>query len=503
MNRFGLVLLALALALIGCKKDGDAQDGANAGAQKGAVSAGGVTLKAVDHVAMFAHVPDGAQVVVTFDMSAFWAAALDHNFGLVPVKADPKGARDAVARASRLTLGIDVTAVQQVVVWASVDMSSGPQVGALLTGSVGDKLEGEKTGEHEGVALVKLANGPLAAKVDAGLLMGTEDSIKAGIAVAKGKGTSLANGQGDAHKKMLKPLGSGAVTATVALGPLAALAPPPVAGLEGGAAIIGTNGVIGISVSGAAATLDGLMDQYDKGLKMARAALEKAVGKRRAEKNPALIGLVYAEQKWGDYTAASKPVREGDSIVSKANIGSGAALGVGAVGVLGAVAVPAFIKYMRRAKTTEAIDQLDKMYKGAAVYYTAPIVARDTGARIPCQFPATVKPTPAPEGRVHPCCGPKDADNDDRCDADPNAWTADTWSALNFQVNDPHYFFYEFESNGKTGSAAAFTAKAYADLDCDGTFSTFERYGYGDETSSNVECSMKGSSAFFKEKETE
>ena len=46
-------------------------------------------------------------------------------------------------------------------------------------------------------------------------------------------------------------------------------------------------------------------------------------------------------------------------------------------------------------------------------------------------------------------------------------------------------------------------APANADLDCDGLLSTFERYGYGDESATRGECSMKGSSAFFKEGETE
>ncbi|MFT7623335.1 MAG: hypothetical protein ACI9WU_002518, partial [Myxococcota bacterium] len=30
-----------------------------------------------------------------------------------------------------------------------------------------------------------------------------------------------------------------------------------------------------------------------------------------------------------------------------------------------------------------------------------------------------------------------------------------------------------------------------------------ERYGYGDESGTHAECSMKGSSAFYKDKETE
>jgi hypothetical protein len=70
-------------------------------------------------------------------------------------------------------------------------------------------------------------------------------------------------------------------------------------------------------------------------------------------------------------------------------------------------------------------------------------------------------------------------------------------------MNYSHLFMYEFASNGKSGAAARFTASAYADLDCDGIFSTFERHGFGDESSTSAECVIKGSAAFYQDKETE
>ncbi|HNU69037.1 MAG TPA: prepilin-type N-terminal cleavage/methylation domain-containing protein, partial [Myxococcota bacterium] len=96
---------------------------------------------------------------------------------------------------------------------------------------------------------------------------------------------------------------------------------------------------------------------------------------------------------------------------------------VAILGILAVIAVPAFIKYMRRAKTTEAIDELDKIYKGASYYYTAPHVDA-TGKKIYCQFPADQGTTPAAS-----CCevysGP-DADKDDRCDSNSLAWNEKT-----------------------------------------------------------------------------
>ena len=175
---------------------------------------------------------------------------------------------------------------------------------------------------------------------------------------------------------------------------------------------------------------------------------------------------------------------------------------VAIIAILAVVAVPAFIKYMRRAKTTEAIDQLDKIYKGASIYYTTPHVMSNGSTKLDCQFPADQGQTPVEAN----CCstngGTIDSDKDDRCDSDPNVWTTDTWSALNFQMTDQHYFLYAFDSEGVL-AAATFTATANADLDCDGTFSTFQRMAFGDPQANHAECSVVGSAAFYVEKETE
>ena len=175
---------------------------------------------------------------------------------------------------------------------------------------------------------------------------------------------------------------------------------------------------------------------------------------------------------------------------------------VAILAILAVVAVPAFIKYMRRAKTTEAIDQLDKIYKSSATYYTTPYVKVGKGTKIECQFPVSQGLTP--DVSTNGCCSStsNDSDKDDRCDVKTTLWSTPSWSALNFQMNDQHYFGYQYDSAGSL-AAARFTAQAYADLDCDGELSTFERYGYGDTSASYAECAMSGSSAFYKNQETE
>lgn len=175
---------------------------------------------------------------------------------------------------------------------------------------------------------------------------------------------------------------------------------------------------------------------------------------------------------------------------------------VAILGILAVIAVPAFIKYMRRAKTTEAIDELDKIYKGAAYYYTAPHVDIK-GSKLYCQFPVDQAVTPDTT-----CCGSlgstQDDDGDERCDSNSDMWNTKTWAALSFQMTDQHYFVYSWDwKDGTVMKAAQATANAHADLDCDGTQSTFQRLAFGDPKATYAECSQVGSSAFYVENETE
>ncbi len=158
------------------------------------------------------------------------------------------------------------------------------------------------------------------------------------------------------------------------------------------------------------------------------------------------------------------------------------------------------LTYSRRLKTAEAYDELDRLYRSSSSYFVAPQVEPGTGRRIECQFPRGTGPTPPTSAG---CCGGlRDSDGDRRCDVDATQWADSTWSTLKFQMNKQHFFSYQYESSG-TAAHAAFTASAFADLDCDGVFSTFQRYGYADKSSGASECSMMGSSAFFKYNETE
>jgi type IV pilus assembly protein PilA len=139
---------------------------------------------------------------------------------------------------------------------------------------------------------------------------------------------------------------------------------------------------------------------------------------------------------------------------------------VAIIGILAAVAIPSFMKYIRRSKTSEASMNLRKMYDGAVAYYLADH-ADATGAIQDRQFPISAGPTPAtpPLGIKYPSL--------------PSEWKSGGWTALDFMVADPQYFSYTFISQGIFTSATASmiaegdlngnTIKSHFERDCQGT----------------------------------
>src|SRR5262245_1602734 len=123
---------------------------------------------------------------------------------------------------------------------------------------------------------------------------------------------------------------------------------------------------------------------------------------------------------------------------------------VAIIGILAAVAIPAFMDYMKRSKKTEAALQLNKIGKNAKRAYSE---SSSYVVGIALQRPAK----PGGGG----CCGGPN----NHCAADVAGFTADlTWKALDFQIDEDSLFYYDY-----SGTATAFTAKATGDLDCDNT----------------------------------
>src|SRR6185312_15613105 len=117
---------------------------------------------------------------------------------------------------------------------------------------------------------------------------------------------------------------------------------------------------------------------------------------------------------------------------------------VAIIGILAAVAIPAFLDYMKRSKATEAGLNLNKIGKNSKRYFG------EIGS-----FSATngaLKPT-AGGGPGLNCCGghggitggtiPATVNN--KCTADPASFKGDAgWAALEFSVDEPSQYQYTY-----------------------------------------------------------
>src|SRR2546430_12695679 len=92
---------------------------------------------------------------------------------------------------------------------------------------------------------------------------------------------------------------------------------------------------------------------------------------------------------------------------------------VAIIGILAAVAIPAFMKYIRRSKTVEATMNVRKLYDSTVSWAESQSGRKKPGFA----FPRSTGWTPAKS-----CCGQPG----DKCAPDPKLWTDPTWKALNF-----------------------------------------------------------------------
>jgi prepilin-type N-terminal cleavage/methylation domain-containing protein len=112
---------------------------------------------------------------------------------------------------------------------------------------------------------------------------------------------------------------------------------------------------------------------------------------------------------------------------------------VAIIGVLAAVAIPAFQRYMSNARASEAGPMLRRIVDGAITYFYTDHVTSG-GVIVEQQFPVASTewyPVETPHGRkVYPAA------------SDPVSADVPTWSQLKFAILDGVYFQYRFESSG-------------------------------------------------------
>jgi type IV pilus assembly protein PilA len=123
------------------------------------------------------------------------------------------------------------------------------------------------------------------------------------------------------------------------------------------------------------------------------------------------------------------------------------------LGILAAVAIPAFTRYVKRSKTSEAIGNVTKIAQGQMVYYHAALERGYTTfvatGRMPSTSPSAAKYT-----------------------ANVSQWASDAnWTAIGFSLDSAHYYQYGCDIATSTN----FMCGATGDLDGDGITSGFTR----------------------------
>lgn len=127
--------------------------------------------------------------------------------------------------------------------------------------------------------------------------------------------------------------------------------------------------------------------------------------------------------------------------------------------------------FKQRSPTTEARMHLKMMSNNARTYYSTP--QREGAAANSLNVPIIAKQFPK-SAAINPplgdCCKQRG-----KCSpGDGTLWDDPSWVALDFAMTDPHYYSYQFTVGPDDRS---YTALAYGDLDCDGTYSTYSVYG--------------------------
>lgn len=196
-----------------------------------------------------------------------------------------------------------------------------------------------------------------------------------------------------------------------------------------------------------------LVQEFGGGVKLDGNTISVVVGLRTLWANPpALVAKVLAipldDAMKSDSAAVKSVVASAPGSLFAGDVTSGQAglmVPMMGIGMLSAVAIPAFLDYGKRSRATAAEIQLNRLAKQAKREY-AEVAA----------FPVGETPvTP-----VAACCDQVD----NKCHPTAVDWADPTWTSLDFSVDEPTPYQFKYK-----GTGTSFQAFAIGDLDCDGT----------------------------------
>jgi type IV pilus assembly protein PilA len=438
----GLVLAAT-MALVGCKSSKDA--GGTSGAS---ASSPGVTSPTID--SLLGAVPGNAIALGFVDMDTPPWNYVTGGAGLPLDEATRKTLDKELREYIDRFVGVDVSKLQYAVGF----FAGPPPGGAILVKTIGGTPKLPGATDYQGGKLWVVDpydHITVALKGDIAMV-GTEDAVHGALDTLAGKRKSVA-AENAALVDWLHKETKGAAVGFAAVAPKDLPLPSELAGLQRVAASASRTGVRAI-VEGDDAAIGKLQAMADQGLAKLLAEVEQAhaaavAGNLRPPEGAfAIISAAYAK----DYAAKLKPRRDGNSLSTVLDLGAPGSemmTTVSVMGIMAAVAIPAFMDYMKKSKKTEASLQLNKLGKSLRIYFI-------TNAAFP-QGDAPLTPA------ASCCAGPNH-----KCPADPANWQQPIWQALDFQIDEPHMFQYRYHSDGQTA-----LVEAIGDLDCDGVQITY------------------------------
>lgn len=133
-----------------------------------------------------------------------------------------------------------------------------------------------------------------------------------------------------------------------------------------------------------------------------------------------------------------------------------AALAFALGGSVLAVTVPVFVRNLNASRMTEALDGLERISGRANALADAAPQDR--------AYPPSCPLTPPSVPRAALVTDP------------PSIWNQPTWRLLGFNIEVPHAYSFQFDSENTPGRSR-FTVEAHGDLDGDGVVSTFRTGG--------------------------
>jgi type IV pilus assembly protein PilA len=153
---------------------------------------------------------------------------------------------------------------------------------------------------------------------------------------------------------------------------------------------------------------------------------------------------------------------------------------VAIIGILAAVAIPAFLDYMKRSKATEAEEQLNAISRLQKRFY-GDYSSFTLGT-------ATLLPAPVTTSCCAATSGAGGGVDTNKCPANPLAFKNDTvWASMGFAVGEPALYNYSYTAT----TATAFTAQAVGDVDCDGNLATYTLTGTLDASGNPSSLTMR------------